>query len=240
MSAAPTSASEAASSSCIASTSSTTTTTTPTKDDSNDGWYRVCSVTELPIGSSKCIDVGGRPLVIFRTGSEGDDGSPHLYCLDRICYHMGGPLDSGDIEDIHGTLVVSCPWHRYKIALEDGSGLYQATPGQWKSKGRRQRTHEVKIDEKGENIIVKINQDTEELSSDGYNAPERYKAMQQRMGKQPSSYQYTIGGSGDEGCTGGGGGSGSRSGLPSGYQRSGHVFAANRAAAEAAKYQPNQ
>ena len=131
--------------------------------DSNS-WHTVCTLTELRVGGSKCADVAGRPLLLFRTaqtsaattGSSSvvasspalvlSDGSL-VWCLDRVCYHMGGPLEQGDIEDLGaaGGPVVICPWHRYKIALAGGEGLYQSAPGVWKSKGKRQRVHEVRV-----------------------------------------------------------------------------------------------
>ncbi len=42
-----------------------------------------------------------------------------------------------------------CPWHKYRIALDTGEGLYMALDGSWKSKGVRQRVHRVHIDESG-------------------------------------------------------------------------------------------
>lgn len=180
--------------------------------------------------------------------------SSRLWALDRVCYHMGGPLDQGDIEDLQGSLVVTCPWHRYKITLQTGEGVYQAAPGQWKSKGVRQRTHRVSLlaapaSEGGESEIsvrVQLDSSEEDIASDSYNEPSRYRALQERMNKQPTTIsmntsswnpqqqnQGGVGGAG--GGAGGGGGSGSGVPGPGGYKRSGEVFAANRAAANASK-----
>ncbi|XP_053887303.1 Rieske domain-containing protein isoform X2 [Malaclemys terrapin pileata] len=71
-----------------------------------------------------------------------------FYAMDRRCYHAGGPLHLGEIEDINGQPCIICPWHKYKITLATGEGLYQAinptepsaTP-KWRSKGIKQRTH---------------------------------------------------------------------------------------------------
>mmetsp|Transcript_27178 Transcript_27178/g.61370 ORF Transcript_27178/g.61370 Transcript_27178/m.61370 type:complete len:119 (+) Transcript_27178:523-879(+) len=46
--------------------------------------------------------------------------------MDSICYHMGGPLTVGDIEDIGvGETVVSCPWHHHKIGVVSGKKYSQ-------------------------------------------------------------------------------------------------------------------
>ena len=47
-----------------------------------------------------------------------------VHAFDSICYHAGGPLGAGDIEDIDvgGSRVscVRCPWHHYLLSLVDG------------------------------------------------------------------------------------------------------------------------
>ncbi|NWX99857.1 RFESD protein, partial [Nothoprocta ornata] len=90
--------------------------------------------------------VNGREVVVFY--HEGK-----FYAMDARCYHAGGPLHLGDIEDINGQSCIICPWHQYKITLETGEGLYQAinplepspTP-RWLSKGVKQRIHKVTVD----------------------------------------------------------------------------------------------
>eukprot|EP00486_Rosalina_sp_Unknown_P007373 CAMPEP_0201572042 /NCGR_PEP_ID=MMETSP0190_2-20130828/15099_1 /ASSEMBLY_ACC=CAM_ASM_000263 /TAXON_ID=37353 /ORGANISM="Rosalina sp." /LENGTH=154 /DNA_ID=CAMNT_0047997339 /DNA_START=18 /DNA_END=478 /DNA_ORIENTATION=- len=47
-----------------------------------------------------------------------------FYALDLRCYHAGGPLSMGDIEDVEGNLCIKCPWHRYIIKLDTGEGFY--------------------------------------------------------------------------------------------------------------------
>ena len=42
------------------------------------------------------------------------DGKVHA--LDSNCYHMGGPLGEGDIEELaSGHLCIVCPWHKYRV-----------------------------------------------------------------------------------------------------------------------------
>eukprot|EP00759_Apiculatamorpha_spiralis_P028451 PhF_6_TR30967/c0_g1_i1/m.45469 len=47
-----------------------------------------------------------------------------FYAIDNACYHHGGPLHNGDIEDLGGHPCIICPWHSYRIALDTGEGLY--------------------------------------------------------------------------------------------------------------------
>jgi nitrite reductase/ring-hydroxylating ferredoxin subunit len=89
-------------------------------------WHTVCNLSEIAVGGAKCVTVDGRPLVLFRTKPSGAapeaagdappvcqlaDGS-RIWALDRVCYHMGGPLEQGDIEDMGSQYgpVVTCPW----------------------------------------------------------------------------------------------------------------------------------
>ena len=39
-----------------------------------------------------------------------------IHAFDSNCYHMGGPLAEGDIEELAGGhLCITCPWHKYKV-----------------------------------------------------------------------------------------------------------------------------
>ncbi len=92
--------------------------------------------------------VDGRFVSVLR----GLDGSA-LYCIDAVCYHMGGPLTVGDIEEVNGRECVKCPWHHYSVTLDSGAKLYQAmefdkdtrklVPAGWKASEKRQRVHDV-------------------------------------------------------------------------------------------------
>ncbi|GIM12859.1 hypothetical protein Vretimale_16093 [Volvox reticuliferus] len=88
--------------------------------------------------------VQGRYVTVLRI-----DGK--LYCIDSICFHAGGPLGIGDIEDVNGHKCLVCPWHFYKIDVQTGDKYYQGVEfkdgkmlgGEWKSNGVRQRVHPV-------------------------------------------------------------------------------------------------
>ena len=46
------------------------------------------------------------------------------YALDSNCYHMGGNLATGDIEELpSGVCVVVCPYHHYKVSTNQPGPL---------------------------------------------------------------------------------------------------------------------
>ncbi|KAI7797676.1 putative Rieske domain-containing protein-like, partial [Triplophysa rosa] len=56
--------------------------------------------------------VGDRDvLVLYHQGD--------FYAIDVRCYHAGGPLHKGDIEEFDGRSCIVCPWHKYKITLAE-------------------------------------------------------------------------------------------------------------------------
>uniref|UniRef100_A0A3B3TAK3 Rieske domain-containing protein n=1 Tax=Paramormyrops kingsleyae TaxID=1676925 RepID=A0A3B3TAK3_9TELE len=74
-----------------------------------------------------------------------------FYAMDLHCYHAGGSLENGDIEEFDNKLCIVCPSHKYKITLGEGEGIYKATnprddvpTPRWYSKGIKQRMHAVK------------------------------------------------------------------------------------------------
>ena len=109
---------------------------------------KVCELRELRRhGDRVHVQLGDRHVTLINHRGE-------VYCLDSLCYHAGGPLGIGDIEDVGGRACLSCPWHLYKVTLESGEKLYGSTkldettgklvPDGVKSAGVRQRTHEVR------------------------------------------------------------------------------------------------
>ncbi|KAM3877921.1 Rieske domain-containing protein [Diretmus argenteus] len=96
-----------------------------------------------------------------------------FYAIDFHCYHTGGPLLNGDIEDIDGKLCIICPKHKYKISLAKGEGWYKSTnpkekppTPRWLSKGVKQRIHT--ITEIDGDVYVKLSEDPQKLDSDYY------------------------------------------------------------------------
>lgn len=98
----------------------------------------------LPEGGRLHAKIEGRYITVLRL-----DGA--LRCIDSICFHAGGPLGIGDIEDVNGNKCLVCPWHFYKIDVATGDKYYQGVQfvngkmvsGDWKSNGVKQRVHPV-------------------------------------------------------------------------------------------------
>jgi nitrite reductase (NADH) small subunit len=67
---------------------------------------------EIPEGSGKIIEVGGRALAIFHANGR-------FYAVDNACMHQGGPLGEGEI---YGTRVV-CPWHGWEYDFSTGCNV---------------------------------------------------------------------------------------------------------------------
>ena len=70
---------------------------------------------------------GGRYVSVVRLNGGG------LACVDSICYHAGGNLGVGDLEDD----VLICPQHRFRVCLRTGD----ATEGGEAQARARQRLH---------------------------------------------------------------------------------------------------
>ena len=60
---------------------------------------------------AKC---GGRYVSVVRLNGGG------LACVDSICYHAGGNLGVGDLED--GDVLI-CPQHRFRVCLRTGDAV---------------------------------------------------------------------------------------------------------------------
>jgi nitrite reductase/ring-hydroxylating ferredoxin subunit len=61
-------------------------------------WIEAASLDDLPPGSSKEFEHGGRLYALFRVGDE-------VTCLDGLCPHQGGRLANGPFEGSR----VTCP-----------------------------------------------------------------------------------------------------------------------------------
>ena len=81
-------------------------------------------------------------------------------------------------------MCVICPWHRHQITLAEGESLYVAIDPQnpchreRKSKGVKQRTHEVRII--GNDVYIRLSTSTnqEHIESDNYYT-DLYKAFRE-------------------------------------------------------------
>ncbi|KAM6931256.1 Rieske domain-containing protein-like [Xenentodon cancila] len=113
-----------------------------------------------------------------------------LYAMDMRCYHSGGALQFGDIEEFNGRLCIVCPWHKYKITLAEGEGLYEAVDDptakplrtHWRSKGVKQRIH--KVTEVNGDIYITLNDSKDAIESDAYQT-EKYRSVSLKAQTKP-------------------------------------------------------
>jgi nitrite reductase/ring-hydroxylating ferredoxin subunit len=137
-------------------------------------------------GDRTHVAVQGRHVTVFREVGR-------LYCMDSICYHAGGPLTIGDIEDVampdgENHLTVVCPWHTYHVRLDTGQRMFRGlkpvdgklVPTGWECAAVKQRVHEV--EDRQDGVYVRLsstNSDKEcddgpEIESDQYAYDVRY------------------------------------------------------------------
>ncbi|XP_032234018.2 Rieske domain-containing protein isoform X2 [Nematostella vectensis] len=123
----------------------------------------------------KC-SVMGRVIAVFFV----NDG---FHALDHYCYR--GPLSLGDIEEVEGKACIICPYHKYKIVLETGEGLYYSfnpkdfsKPPKLCSKGVKQRTHHVRVS--GNDVYVALSDTSQSRDSDYYSS-DAFKATKKNI-----------------------------------------------------------
>ncbi|EEQ99613.1 conserved hypothetical protein [Perkinsus marinus ATCC 50983] len=143
-------------------------------------WHAVCTLARLRREGRVHTQVDGRFVsVLYDPRPQSGSKAPIIYCLDSICYHMGGPLTTGDIEDIDGIPSLSCPWHQYKINLRDGSRLSRPVtfdpktrrpiPGKWESGPKCvQRIHDVRCTADGQVEVRLTMESSQPVLSDKY------------------------------------------------------------------------
>ncbi|NWT02806.1 RFESD protein, partial [Mionectes macconnelli] len=116
---------------------------TGTAETGPDGLIFIGKEEDIKKSGRITAKIDGREIVVFY-----HEGKFHA--LDSRCYRK---TLAYIISDIDGQACIVCPWHKFKITLETGEGLYEGinplepspTP-QWQSKGVKQRTHKLTID----------------------------------------------------------------------------------------------
>ncbi|KFO77715.1 Rieske domain-containing protein, partial [Cuculus canorus] len=119
---------------------------TETAEMTPDGLMLIGKEDDIKRTGRKTAKVNGRGVVVFY-----HEGKFHA--LDSRCYRKIFACMIFLWQDIDGQACIVCPWHKFKITLETGEGLYEAinplepssTP-KWQSKGVKQRIHKVTID----------------------------------------------------------------------------------------------
>nr|XP_022312854.1 Rieske domain-containing protein-like [Crassostrea virginica] len=132
-------------------------------------WF-VCKTEEFEHISKRRFQIHTRDIVVIRRGGL-------FFALDSFCYHAGGPLYMGDIEDFNGLSCLVCPWHHYKVHIDTGNMVYQSIdphnlnkPAVWRNSGQKQRVHHMTI--RDDSLFVTFSDCTGDLQSDQYNTKE--------------------------------------------------------------------
>lgn len=81
-------------------------------------FVRVAAVDDVPPGSGKVVQAGGRLLALFNVAGA-------FYVLDNTCLHRGGPVGEGDLEGV----VVTCPWHGFQYDVTTGRNVFDPEVG---------------------------------------------------------------------------------------------------------------
>lgn len=99
------------------------------------GFVKLAALAELPEGSAKEVEHGGRIYAIFNVAGV-------ISAIDGICPHQGGPLAEGEL---NGTCV-SCPWHGWEFDVQNGNSTLNGK--------LKQPVYEVKVE--GDDILVAV------------------------------------------------------------------------------------
>ena len=100
---------------------------------------KVCKVSELPSGQSKCVEANGKEVAVFNVHGK-------FYAIDNVCIHAGGSLHDGSLDE--EKCQVTCGWHGWGFDLATGKCVTH--PRQDVFTG----SYPVKI--QGENIFLEI------------------------------------------------------------------------------------
>ena len=100
-------------------------------------FLQVAKLSEIDDPGKLLVEVGERLVVLIRAAG-------HIYALDDICTHDGGPLSDGPLDVEHGT--IECPRHGAKFDVKTGAATMPAT--------KPTRTHAVKLE--GDQIFVQL------------------------------------------------------------------------------------
>lgn len=97
-------------------------------------FFKIGSLSQVPLGQSKLIEVSGKMIAIFHT-KEG------WFAIDDRCPHRGGPLSEGKC--VEG--IITCPWHKAQFELNSGRCLSSSTQAAVKTYPIRFQNGDIEI-----------------------------------------------------------------------------------------------
>jgi nitrite reductase/ring-hydroxylating ferredoxin subunit len=105
-------------------------------EKSSMGFVKVISARELPSGSMKGVEAGGKPVLIANIEGK-------YYAIGNVCTHMGCTLTDGTLN----AEIVTCPCHGSRFNVK--SGTVVGGPAK-----KPEPTYQVKAE--GDQILVNI------------------------------------------------------------------------------------
>ena len=91
----------------------------------------VAKLSEIPDPGKMLVEVDERLVVLIRAAG-------HVYALDDVCTHDGGPLSEGPLDPQAGT--IACPRHGAKFDVRTGAALTMPAT-------KPTKVHEVKVED---------------------------------------------------------------------------------------------
>lgn len=79
---------------------------------------RAANLSEIPPGSIKEVQVGGKTLALANVGGT-------FFAIDNTCLHRGGPLGQGQLAG----RIVTCPWHGWQFDVTNGKAVQNPSAG---------------------------------------------------------------------------------------------------------------
>lgn len=76
-------------------------------------FIKVATVAEIPVGSSKLVEVDRVRIALFNLDGE-------FHAIEDVCTHDGGPLVEGEV--VNGCEVI-CPRHGARFDIRTGAAL---------------------------------------------------------------------------------------------------------------------
>jgi 3-phenylpropionate/trans-cinnamate dioxygenase ferredoxin subunit len=77
-----------------------------------DDFVYVCSIDQIPREGPLAIEIGGRPVAIFKINDK-------CFAIEDICPHEGSSFSGGSLDGE----VVTCPLHGWRLNVTTGASL---------------------------------------------------------------------------------------------------------------------
>lgn len=114
--------------------------------------HRVATVSEIPPGSRKIVQVAGRSIGVFNV--EG-----RFFAVRNSCPHQGGPLclgptlglitaeRPGEVSFERAGEILRCPWHGWEFDLATGRSIFDPSR-------TRVKSYQVELEPEPETLVA--------------------------------------------------------------------------------------